>query len=57
MLQRAAAVAAESERSAALSGIVRQREEQLVAAHLEAAQLQVGRGLRRAGSRRPGCKP
>ncbi|GAB4818087.1 hypothetical protein N2152v2_005133 [Parachlorella kessleri] len=40
LLQRQAAGSRETERGAALAGIIRQREEQLVAAHLEMAQLQ-----------------
>jgi len=44
LLQRQAAGSRETERGAALAGIIRQREEQLVAAHLEMAQLQVGGG-------------
>lgn len=43
LLARAAVAAGESERGAALAGIVRQREEQLTAAHLEVAWLQVCR--------------
>ena len=44
LLQRQAAGSRETERGAALAGIIRQREEQLVATHLEMAQLQVGGG-------------
>lgn len=57
LLARAAAAAGESERGAALVGIVRQREEQLTAAHLEVARLQVRWGSSRgpeAGGGRAG---